>query len=283
MDKQIPLPAEARADEHVEGSVHVLLNDVAYQRLAIVNIQFVGLQKARDGDWVLVDAGLTGTAGTIRRAAHHRFGENSRPKAIVLTHGHFDHVGALVELADEWNVNVYAHPLEAPYLDGRTLYPPPDTDANGGIMPTLARFLPRDSVDISKRLHPLPDDGSIPFMDGWRWMHTPGHTPGHVSLWRERDRTLIAGDAFITTRQESAYAIATQALEMHGPPRYFTPDWTSARESVQELARLEPEIVVTGHGRAMQGQIMRDALQKLANNFDQIALPDHLQHHGDGR
>ena len=81
----------------------------------------------------------------------------------------------------------------------------------------------------------------------------PGHTPGHISLWRERDRTIIAGDAFITTNQESAYAVAVQAEEMHGPPKYFTPDWSAAKSSVQRLAALEPDVVVTGHGRAMRG------------------------------
>ena len=110
-------------------------------------------------------------------------------------------------------------------------------------------------------------------MPGWRWLHTPGHTPGHVSLWREQDRLLIAGDAFITTRQESAYAAVRQAPEMHGPPMYFTPDWVSARSSVQHLATLSPDVVVTGHGHAMQGQKMRAALQELAERFDEVAVP----------
>ena len=111
-------------------------------------------------------------------------------------------------------------------------------------------------------------------MAGWRWLHTPGHTPGHVSLWRESDRLLVAGDAFITTRQESAYAAITQAPEMHGPPMYFTPDWVSARASVQSLAALAPDVVVTGHGQAMQGQEMRAALQELAQRFDEVAVPE---------
>jgi glyoxylase-like metal-dependent hydrolase (beta-lactamase superfamily II) len=105
-------------------------------------------------------------------------------------------------------------------------------------------------------------------------VHTPGHTPGHISLWREADRTIIAGDAFITTAQESAYAVAVQAEELHGPPQYFTPDWTSARRSVEALAAKEPELVVTGHGRAMRGPQMRSALQLLARDFDRIAVPE---------
>jgi glyoxylase-like metal-dependent hydrolase (beta-lactamase superfamily II) len=111
-------------------------------------------------------------------------------------------------------------------------------------------------------------------MPGWRWVHTPGHTPGHVSLWREADRALVVGDAFVTTTQESAYAAMTQAPAMHGPPMYFTPDWTSAKASVRTLAALEPDLVVTGHGRAMEGADMRAALHALARDFDEIAVPE---------
>jgi glyoxylase-like metal-dependent hydrolase (beta-lactamase superfamily II) len=112
-------------------------------------------------------------------------------------------------------------------------------------------------------------------MPGWQWIFTPGHAPGHVSLWRESDRTLVAGDAFVTTRQESVYASLTQEPEMHGPPQYYTPDWDSARESVEKLAALEPELVITGHGVALRGPEMRQALHALAQEFDQIAVPDH--------
>jgi glyoxylase-like metal-dependent hydrolase (beta-lactamase superfamily II) len=84
---------------------------------------------------------------------------------------------------------------------------------------------------------------------------------------------LIAGDAFITTKQESAYAAITQAPEMHGPPMYFTPDWENARKSVQSLAELAPQTVVNGHGRAMQGPEMRAALNELAKRFDEVAVP----------
>jgi glyoxylase-like metal-dependent hydrolase (beta-lactamase superfamily II) len=136
-------------------------------------------------------------------------------------------------------------------------------------------LFPTSPVDVSARLRALPDDGSVPHMSGWRWLHTPGHSAGHVSFWRESDRALIAGDAVITTAQESAYAAATQAPEMHGPPMYFTPDWQGAKASAEKLAALEPELLVTGHGRAMQGPQMRDALRRLAREFDDVAVPKH--------
>ncbi len=140
---------------------------------------------------------------------------------------------------------VYAHPLEHPYLNGQASYPPADPLVGGGAMALLSPLYPRSPVDVGARLHRLPADLSVPGMPGWQWVHTPGHTPGHVSLWRESDRTLIAGDAIVTTGQESAYAVMTQRLEMHGPPRYLTPDWMEAEASVKRLSDLKPELIVT--------------------------------------
>lgn len=111
-------------------------------------------------------------------------------------------------------------------------------------------------------------------MPGWRWIHTPGHTKGHVSLFREDDRCLIAGDAFVTVKQESLYAVATQEQEIHGPPAYFTPDWNAARQSVERLAQLRPSIAATGHGTPMRGEELGRALEKLLMDFDEIAVPN---------
>jgi glyoxylase-like metal-dependent hydrolase (beta-lactamase superfamily II) len=274
MEPQVPIDPGARAEETEEGRTHGVTPDLAYQRLAIVNVAYFGTAGAESGRWVLIDAGVVGTTRLILAAVEERFGPGARPAAIVLTHGHFDHVGALPELAERWGVPVFAHELELPYLDGSASYPPPDPTVGGGLMSALSPLYPRGPIDVSPWLEPLPADGSVPGMPGWRWLHTPGHTPGHVSLWRETDRTLIAGDAFITTRQESAYAVALQRPELHGPPMYYTQDWEGARASVRRLAALEPELAVTGHGRAMQGEGLREALGVLARDFDQVAVPE---------
>lgn len=276
MAKQVPIDSAGRAGHEAGDDTREVAPDLAYQRLAIVNVTYFGVPDAGDRGWVLIDAGVggVGAAGRILDATSQRFGEGARPAAIIMTHGHFDHVGALEELAERWDVPVYAHELERPFLNGSAAYPPPDSSVGGGMMAKLSGFYPRGPVDVRRWLRPLPEDGKLPEMLGWQWIHTPGHTPGHISLWREADRVLIAGDAFITTRQESAYAVATQKPEMHGPPMYYTQDWEAARASVEQLAALEPNLVVTGHGPALHGIDMREALHSLAREFDRLAVPE---------
>lgn len=253
---------------------------VALLPLSIVNVYFAGPARAGDRQWVLIDAGLATSAGAIRRAAAARFGANSRPSAIVLTHGHFDHVGALKTLAAEWDAPVYAHELELPYLTGRSPYPPPDPAVGGGAMAFLSRLYPRGPIDLCNRMRVFPSDGSVPGMPGWRWIHTPGHTAGHVSFFRDANRTLIAGDAFVTQRQESAWAVLTRKPEVRRPPAYYTPDWPSAKASVVALADLRPNVALTGHGVPMRGTTLLRELDALVRDWDRVAVPSHGRYVG---
>ncbi len=259
----------------IAGSALEVTPDVACLPLSIVNVYFFGERQADDRQWVLIDAGLAFSTGEILRAAEERFGPNSRPAAIVLTHGHFDHVGALPDLADYWRAPVYAHPLEMPYLTGLSSYPPPDPAVGGGAMAALSRFYPRGPINMGDRVRTLPADGGVPGMPGWRWIHTPGHTPGHVSFFRDADRTLIVGDAFVTQRQESALAVLTQRQEVRRPPAYYTPDWETARRSVEALAKLHPAIAGTGHGVPMRGEPLRHGLELLLRYWNEVAVPRH--------
>jgi glyoxylase-like metal-dependent hydrolase (beta-lactamase superfamily II) len=226
-----------------------------------------------DNKWVLVDAGLKSSATKIRKVAEQLFWPDTTPVAIILTHAHFDHVGSLRALADGWDVPVYAHKLERPYLTGVSSYPPPDPSAGGGMMSLMSFLYPKGPIDISDRLMILPDNGTIPFLRDWKYIHTPGHAPGHISLFRESDKLLIAGDAVVTTKQESAIYALTQPRKLSGPPKYFTYNWTSAEQSVKRLAALEPSILATGHGPSMAGEEMRQSLRHLAEHFSSEAVP----------
>lgn len=248
------------------------------QGLKITFVNVFGISHP-DGRWTLIDAAVPFSTSRIRSWAERTYGR--APNAIVLTHGHFDHVSAAKDLADEWGTPIYAHPLEFPYLTGQKQYPAPDWKAGGGIMPVMSPTLPRDPIDLGSRLRALPGEGtelSLAEMPGWTLLHTPGHTPGHVSFFRKSDRTLLVGDAFCTTRPESFFAANfTQPAELHGPPSYFTSDWGQAMSSVRKLAALEPHIVAPGHGKPLAGPEVPAALHKLAAAFEEIAIPEDVK------
>jgi len=236
-------------------------------------VNFFMIQDQTTGAWALVDAGLKWSAPKIKNMASELFGEGVRPAAIILTHGHFDHVGALQTLIEEWNVPVYAHSLEVPYLTGRSSYPPPDPTVGGGLMAAMSWMYPKGPINVKDFIRTLPNDNSIPGFRDWKYIHTPGHTPGHISLFRESDRVLIAGDAFVTTKAESAMYALSGMKHLSGPPKYFTCNWASAELSVIKLAALDPEIAATGHGKTMRGEELRGALKNLSTQFKTVALP----------
>ncbi len=241
-------------------------DDVVRVPIFFVNAYLVG---PRGGPWVLVDTGLPGAAGWIRRAARAHHGDTP-PEAIVLTHGHFDHAGNAAALADAWGAPVLAHPAELPFLTGRSDYPPQDPTP-GGAIAFLSRFFPTDGYDLGDRAEALPADGSVTGLDGWRWLHTPGHAPGHVALFRNADRTLLAGDAVATMDLDSWAAQLTHAREVARSPVPFVPDWNAAAASVRQLAALRPATLAAGHGR----EIREGAAERLASFAERSHRPAH--------
>src|SRR5690349_2191391 len=133
-----------------------IADGVAGLRIIFVNVFAV----ATETGWVLIDAGLNGSAGRIAGWAREHVSAQP-PTAIVLTHGHFDHVGGLHTLLEEWDVPVYAHRWELPYVTGEREYPPPDPSVGGGLMTRMSGLYPRGPVDLTGRVRMLPSDGVL--------------------------------------------------------------------------------------------------------------------------
>lgn len=254
------------------GKLRELTEDVAYYTNQIVNLIMIGKP---GGNWVLVDAGMPKSGAEIIKAAEERFGRGNAPSAIILTHGHFDHVGSVVDLLLEWNVPVFAHSIELPYLTGQQAYPEPDASVEGGMLAKISFFYPNEPIDIHEVLQALPPDGTVPELPEWRWIHVPGHSPGQIALFREKDRLLVSADAIITVQQDSMYRVLVQEEEVCGPPVYLTTDWAAAYESAKKLAGLNPQMIVSGHGRAMQGEKLKEGLNALITEWKEKAVPEH--------
>lgn len=249
--------------------------DIMIMNFTIVNACLVSNPEARTSEWVLVDTGLENSEGFILQTVDERFGKDSRPQCIILTHGHFDHVGTVQKLSKLWDVPVYIHLLEIPYITGKRDYPVGDPTVDEGLVAKMSPTFPHTSIDIGIHAVALPSDGSIPVLPQWKWIHTPGHTEGHVSLFHEKNRILIAGDSFCTVKQESMLSVVTQSEKISGPPKYLTVDWKAAEDSVRRLRDLKPSLTIPSHGQPMMGKDLTQHMDFLVSHFEEIAVPDH--------
>jgi glyoxylase-like metal-dependent hydrolase (beta-lactamase superfamily II) len=233
---------------------------VAVVPTLIANAYLVG----DDASWILVDACTPGNESRIQRAVERRFGRGRRPRAILLTHGHFDHAGSAGPLADTWGVQIYAHSLEIPYLTGQSRYPPFDL-SSPGFFTRIARFFPTSTVSLGTRVRILDPKQAIPGLPDWEMIETPGHTPGHVAFFRRSDAVLLAGDAVTTMNLDSFWDTVARRKQVCRPPVPATSNWKNARRSVALLASLRPSVIAAGHGLPVLDAA--DQLSHLAENF----------------
>jgi glyoxylase-like metal-dependent hydrolase (beta-lactamase superfamily II) len=148
-----------------------------------------------------------------------------------------------------------------------------DSSVDSGMVAKISPTFPHTSINVSN-VKPLPSNGNIPYLKDWKWISTPGHSNGHISLYREKDGVLIVGDAFCTLKQESFMSVMVQNEEISGPPKYFTVDWEKAEESIKKLQSLHPKIVLPSHGKPLYGKDANKFLTELVKDFKDIALPN---------
>ena len=195
---------------------------------------------------VLVDAGIRQLAGPILERLRGRAVE-----AHALTHAHMDHQGSSHEVCEALGIPLWCPAGEADAVErGELLALVPDLPEN------------REQIDVyAGPAHPvarrLAEGDEV---GGFVVLETPGHSPGHVSYWRETDRMLVVGDALRNWDSSSGEIGLAEPLDVHtvDPPRN--------RRSIRRLAALDPLVCCFGHGPALADP---DALHAFA-----AALPD---------
>lgn len=229
------------------------------------NVYFV----RSDPSWVMIDAGWESDAPAIDRAARSLLGADSPPTAIVLTHCHPDHDGSALRLAGTWGCPVYMHPAELPIANGDFAA----MEASAGpldhwvVLPLMRAMGRRRREALLARssmgevAHTLETTAAVPGLADWECIPTPGHTPGHVSFFRRRDRVAITGDALVTLKLNSWTGLVLQRPGLSEPPWYTTWDRRAARDSVGRLVELEPTVLAGGHGFPMGGTDTARALR----------------------
>ena len=203
----------------------------------------------------LVDSGLAKKKDTILSAVA---GAGRQPQElghILITHHHVDHIGSLAALKEATGAKCYVHPADSPIVRGDEPQPGPNPGSLLGKLagPLLSRMsppAPPADVDVE-----VADGEELPLAGGIKAVHTPGHTPGHLSFLLPSKNVLFVGDA------------AANMLRLGLPIGMFTADRDQAKESIGKLAALEFDVACFGHGRVLKGEAnlrFRRLAEKLA-------------------
>jgi hydroxyacylglutathione hydrolase len=181
---------------------------------------------------VVVDAGTRHARRRILKAVGGR-----KISAHAVTHAHADHQGASAAICAALGVPFYGPAAEADALESGDLRATMPLNA---ITRWQLKHWAGPGVPVARRLR----EGDA--VGGFTVLETPGHSPGHVSYWREADRVLVVGDVLFGQHP------VTGRPGLHEPPARFTADVARNRGSIRRLAALEPAVAVFGHGPPMR-------------------------------
>ncbi|WP_088013516.1 MBL fold metallo-hydrolase [Gottfriedia acidiceleris] len=215
-----------------------------------------------DTEVILVDTGMPKQIEEIREAIKKAGLEFNKLSKIILTHQDIDHIGSLTELlkSSDQKIEVLAHSEDKPYIEGDKTF----IKMNPKRIAKMIESLPEEQGQKIKEIFSTPlnakvdttvsDEEVLPYAGGITVIFTPGHTPGHISLYHHQSKTLIAGDA-----------LTSENGIIMGPNPSNTPDMETALLSIKKFTNYDIETVICYHGGVVNENV-NEQLLALANS-----------------
>ncbi|HZG58631.1 MBL fold metallo-hydrolase [Paenibacillus sp.] len=213
---------------------------------------------------ILIDCGYPEFLPMLEAAAARKGIPFSSIATVVLTHHDMDHIGSLAALQRAYpHIEVVAHEREKPYLEGTAKsLRLEQAEAMLGAMPDSARPQAEQFIRLLQSIEParvdrtVADGERLPWFGGMEIVPTPGHMPGHISIYLPAEKTLIAGDAVV---------VEDGRLNLANPQ--FALDMEEAVRSVRKLLDYDIERLICYHGGELRGGI-KEALLDVLERYE---------------
>ncbi|MEL7647492.1 MAG: MBL fold metallo-hydrolase [Sedimentibacter sp.] len=216
-----------------------------------------------DNELIMIDCGYPDSVPKLENAMHKIELSLNQLTKIIITHHDHDHMGALREIKQRYPaVEILCSKEEAPYITGQRkslrlqqaeaiqdTLPESEKEYGKQFQNFLASVQKVDEVTVIKTGDILPFCGGIEVID------TKGHMPGHISLYIEKEKVLISGDALVVEGEKLCMAMPQYVLNMQ-----------DAQDSIRKLQNYDIEKIICYHGGLYKSDV-KGSLKEIIESF----------------
>ena len=200
-------------------------------------------------DLILIDTGTPGNLEVVESYVEGLDREIQELSSVLLTHSHLDHVSSAPEIRSKTGTKIIAHRLDSRYLSG---------ERKRGMLMRIGDLLSRKpNFDVDN----FAEDGDE--IEGFKIIHTPGHTEGSLSFYYEKERALFVGDGI---RSDGKFPFGKRG-NLSLSPAFFSESVSEMENSVKKIINeVEPDLLLPGHGPPVSREIDRK-IKELIQGF----------------